>query len=379
MTSEPVVAVWRNTWLSGSETFVRDQLVAMRTWTPVRFGLRRVADPLVPADRTLLGPARYNELRLELLGSLGLRRQAAEYLRSRQTRLVHAHFGLDATSARPVAASLGVPLIATGHGYDVTMLPRLPGPIGFEYRRRLRQMFEAAAALVAVSRFIRDRMIDLGADAARVHILPIGIDTLGVRDADPLPDPARRRGVIFVGRLVPKKGVLDALRAWAALPTELRRRHPLRIVGEGPLRESLAVEAASVDGEVELLGYRSSTEVTRLLADSAVYLQPSQTAADGDAEGFGMVFLEAALQGLPSVAYAHGGVTDAVADGVSGLLAPEGDDHALRSNLEHVLTDPALAGRLGAAGRHRVLTDYDIDVCTARLEHLYDEVTSLRR
>ncbi|SHG22374.1 Glycosyltransferase involved in cell wall bisynthesis [Jatrophihabitans endophyticus] len=374
----PRVAVWRNAWLAGSETFVRDQVAAMRRWEPVRFGLRAVAEPLTPADRTLLGPSRHHELRLELTGSIGLRRRAAAFLRERQVRLVHAHFGLDATSARPVAARLGVPLVATCHGYDVTKLTRLPPPMGWEYRRRLRQAFDSAGALVAVSRFIAERMAALGADPDRIRILPIGIDTRGVRDTDPLPDPARRRGVAFVGRLVPKKGVTELLQTWGALPASLRAQHPLRIVGEGPLHAELAAAAAAVDGPVELLGYRSSAEVADVLARSAVYLQPSRTAADGDAEGFGMVYLEAALQGLPSVAYAHGGVTDAVSDGVTGLLAPEGDHAALHANLEQLLTDPALAGRLGAAGRHRVLTEFDVVTCTAALERLYDEVAGSR-
>lgn len=369
------MAVWRNAWLAGSETFVRDQVAAMRTWQPLRVGLRAVAEPLTPADLTLLGPSRRNELRLELAGSIGLRRRAAAFLRDNDARLVHAHFGLDATSARPVADRLGLPLVATCHGYDVTLLPRLRGPIGWEYRRRLAQMFGSAAALVAVSRFIAERMVELGAPEPKVHILPIGIDTLGVRDADPLPDPAERRGVAFVGRLVPKKGVRDVVRVWASLPAELRAKHPLRIVGDGPLRAALEADAAAVDGTVELLGYRSSAEVADILRRSAVYFQPSQTAPDGDAEGFGMVYLESALHGLPSVAYAHGGVTDAVADGITGLLAPEGDEATLRGNLERVLADPDLAGRLGASGRHRVLTDFDIDSCTAALERLYDSVT----
>lgn len=370
--------MWRNAWLAGSETFVRDQMAAMRSWSPLRFGLRGVADPLTPADLTLLGPSRRNELRLEVLGSIGLRRRAAAFLRDNDARLVHAHFGLDATSARPVADALGLPLIATCHGYDVTLLPRLPGPIGREYRRRLGQMFGSAAALIAVSRFIADRMIALGADPARVQILPIGIDTHGVRDSDPLPDPGQRRGVAFVGRLVPKKGVRDVLRIWASLPPDVRAEHPLRIVGEGPERAALEADAARIDGEIELLGYRSSDEVADVLEHSAVYFQPSRTAADGDAEGFGMVYLEAALRGLPSVAYAHGGVTDAVADGATGLLAPEGDEDELRGNLERLLTDASLAGRLGAAGRARVLSDFDIVACTAALESLYDSVTGRR-
>ncbi|GAB2473268.1 glycosyltransferase family protein [Jatrophihabitans fulvus] len=339
----------------------------MSSWQPVRIGLRRTAQPLVPAELTLLGPSRASELRIEALGSLGLRRRLVAFLRSRGVSVLHAHFGLDAIAARPVAAALGIPLVVTCHGYDVTLLPRRR-VVGREYRRRLRATFAAAGARVAVSRFVADRMTALG--ATDVRVLPIGIDTSLTARAD-----GPRRGVAFVGRLVPKKGVPDLLEAWAGLPADLRAAHPLRIAGDGPLRAELTARAAAVDGPVEVLGPQTSRQVAELLARSAAYAQPSHTSPAGDAEGFGMVFLEAARAGLPSVAYAHGGVVDAVVDGTTGLLAPEGDLAGLRQRLQQVLTDDALASRLGAAGRERVLREFDVRDCTARLEALYDEVS----
>lgn len=87
-----------------------------------------------------------------------------------------------------------------------------------------------------------------------------------------------------------------------------------------------------------------------------------------------MVFLEAAAQGTPAVAYRHGGVNESVVDGETGLLAAEGDIAGLTDNLRRVLTDRALAERLGTRGRERVLAEFDIRTCTARLEDLYDEV-----
>lgn len=365
----PRVAVWRTPWLSGTETFVRDQVAAMRTWEPVRVGLSRAAQPLVLPDLAVLGSSRLTELRLEALGSLGLRGRVGSFLRTRDVRVLHAHFGLDALAARPVAASLAVPLVVTCHGYDVTLLPRRR-LVGREYRRRLRRTFSDAAGLVAVSGFIAERMIALGAPRDRVRVLPIGIDTSVDVHVD-----GPRRGVTFVGRLVPKKGVLQLLEAWAGLPAELRAAHPLRIVGDGPLRAELAARVAAVDGDVQLLGRQPSDVVARVLAGSAVYAQPSHTTPVGDAEGFGMVFLEAARAGIPSVAYAHGGVVDAVVDGETGLLAPEGDLAGLGRRLRRLLDDADLATRLGAAGRERVLREFDVRACTARLETLYDEVS----
>lgn len=375
----PRVAIWRTAWLAASETFIRDQMSAMQRYVPVRVGLRRVAGSLTPADLTLLGSSKGAELRTEALGSLGMRRRMTGFLREQQVALIHAHFGPDAITALPVAERLGVPLVATCHGYDVSKLPNLGGGVGWEYRRRLARMFEAADALIAVSGFVAQRMVELGAPAHKVQVRHIGIDLHGAATDDPVVPAADRRGVAFVGRLVPKKGVLDLLTAWSRLPTALRTAHPLRIIGAGPLGAELAARAPEIDGPVELLGYRPSAEVGELLDRSAVYAQPSRTAADGDVEGFGMVYLEAGLHGLPCVAYAHGPVVEAVRDGVTGLLGPEGDLDTLTASLHRLLTEPELADRLGRQGRARVLADFDIRACTAELEGVYDTVVARRR
>jgi glycosyltransferase involved in cell wall biosynthesis len=87
-----------------------------------------------------------------------------------------------------------------------------------------------------------------------------------------------------------------------------------------------------------------------------------------------MVFLEAAAHRLPVVAYRHGGVPEAVADGVGGLLCAEGDVPALAAKLSRLLDDDALRERLGRAARARVVERFDITERTAALERLYDRV-----
>jgi glycosyltransferase involved in cell wall biosynthesis len=105
---------------------------------------------------------------------------------------------------------------------------------------------------------------------------------------------------------------------------------------------------------------------------------PSRRAPDGDAEGLGQVVLEAAAVGTPTVGYRHGGIPEAVRDGVTGLLAAEGDVAGLRAALARALDDDALWAQLSAAARRHVETEFDLGRQTARLEALYDEVCSGR-
>ena len=374
---EPRVAVWRDVWLADTETFVRDQIGALSRWSPYLVGLRSRDNVLdVVPDLAPLTSSRVHAARTQVLGSLGMRRRLAEGLRSSGARLVHAHFGTSAVQALPVARRAGLPLVATFHGYDVTSTPRVGFGLGREYRSRLRDVFEYASGLVAVSEFIASRLLELGAPSDRVLVRPIGIDLSASRG--PLPDFSDRSGVAFVGRLVAKKGVDHLIEAYARLPRELRAGAPLRIAGDGPERARLEALAAERGVEARFLGHVPPHRVRELFRESVVLAAPSRTAPNGDAEGFGMVFLEAAALGTPSVGYAHGGVPEALKDGYSGLLAPEGDVAGLAANLERLLSDRVLAERLGQQGRERTLGEFDIAARTLELEKLYDEVAVSR-
>ncbi|WP_152362172.1 glycosyltransferase [Microlunatus speluncae] len=372
----PTVAVWRDVWLPPSETFIRDQMAAMARWQGVRVGMQELPDPLVPADfAPFTGASRLRKLRGELLGTVGWERQYVNFLMEAEAQVLHAHFGPSAIRALPVAKRAGLPMVATFHGYDVTRVPRLPMGRGREYRRRLRRLFDYADRLVAVSDFIADRLIALGAPESRVTVHYTGIDVRGIDAASPLLPRSDRNGIVFVGRLVPKKGVLDLLDAVAQLPEDLRKT-PITMLGDGPLAGEARRRADAAGLDLTLAGFRTSDEVAAMLDRAAVFCVPSRTGPDGDAEGFGMVFLEAGLHGAPVVSYAHGPLREAVAHGTTGLLAQEKDVAGLAAHLEHVLTDDQLADRLGRQGRQRVLEQFDIRHCTAALETIYDEVTT---
>ncbi|MEV5636512.1 glycosyltransferase [Agromyces sp. NPDC052230] len=300
-----------------------------------------------------------------------LRRYIAEH----SVRLIHAHFGTGAVNALGVAGPLGIPLLVTFHGFDVTRMPAAKR--GKRYVQRLQSVFSYASVLIAVSDFIRDELIALGAPPEKIRVLHIGTPIEGSSGIRSTPDPAEPQ-IIFVGRLVEKKGVRDLLEAVALMSTDLRRT-PIAIVGYGPAEPDLKRRSAELELNVRFLGRRSSAQIAALLRESTVFVGPSRRASDGDSEGFGMVFLEAALAGLPVIAYRHGGVVEAVEDGQTGLLAPEGDIPRLSALIERVLRDPDLADTLGRHGRDRVERQFDVRTLTAELEDIYSELATASR
>lgn len=380
--SSPVVAIWRSSWLPPSETFVENQTASLRRWRPVRVGLRRlpVSLPVTP-DLAPFSRSPISRLGHRVSATSGYRWPYDRWMRRHDVRLIHAHFGPGGVKALPIARRTGIPLVVTFHGFDVTTEARAEGIGGDRYRAELRGLFAGARRLIAVSDFVAGELRDLGGPPERIVVHTIGIP-LGAAASPNPPDPQPAAGkelvVTFVGRLIPRKGVDHLIDAVSRLPGPLRDRTRVRIVGFGPHEPQLRERAASSGVAIEFLGRRSPAEVADVLAGSTVFCAPSRSIGH-EAEGFGLVFLEAALAGVPVVAYRHAGVTEAVQDGVTGLLAPEGDVAALSRHLAMLLDDPDAAARMGAEGARRVRRDFDILSCTAVLEDLYDEVVAERR
>lgn len=273
----------------------------------------------------------------------------------RRAALVHAHFGYAAGDVVGVARRLRRPLVVSLHGHDATSRP----PSHYE------QIAPASAAVIVPSAFLAGHATRLGFDAARVHVIPSGVDTAFFTPTD-LPDGPPT--AVFVGRLVEKKGVDVLVAAWPAV----RRAVPdarLVVLGDGPLASIVVGDGVRHERPDPA---RRHHQVRELLASSTVVVQPSRTAGDGDAESLLLVNLEAQASGRALVTTRHGGIPEFV-DESSTVLVDENDVGALSDALVAVLRDRALAARLGAAGP-AVAARFDVRACTARVDDLYERL-----
>jgi len=370
------VAVYRRVWLNRSETFVRDHVLALRRWRPTAVTSSLLDDPLaVPGVDVVQG--REGEATRRLLDRLPqrlagshqerLERQLRQALRRLRPDLVHAHFGTDAAVVAPVAAALGIPMVVTWHGYDATQYDEaLAGSdAGRLLLERREQILAGSAGTIAVSGFIAGELERKGADPQRTDVIPCGVDTESFTVGPPPPDG----GLLFVGRLVEKKGVADLIEALAGLSSA----PSLTVIGDGPLRAGLQERAAGVGVRVEFLGLRSSEEVRAAMARASVVVVPSRRASNGDCEGLPVVSMEAAASGRPVIAYAHSGLVESVLDQRTGLLVPEGDVAGLATAIEKLGADPDLLREYGAAARAHAVANFDIRSTTARIEAVYDK------
>ena len=218
---------------------------------------------------------------------------------------------------------------------------------------------------------------DLGAPLARTGVIYGGADP--VRYV-PRPDQSRR-GVLFVGRITPHKGVdrlLQALPAGAHLRIVGSTGHDCR----APEREyPVLLRRLARDRDVEFLGIAADDDLPGLYAASTVLVLPSveRTCYDRPvrvSELLGLALIEAMACGTPVIASGVGGVPEVVQDGVTGFVVPAGDVPALRERLEQLLGDPHLARRMGQNARADVLERFTWSKVAERCLAAYAELTA---
>jgi glycosyltransferase involved in cell wall biosynthesis len=361
-------------------TFIRSQAEALEGFEPHYVGSRAVAfgGLELPPDRTLIinrsgsrcGKIREVPFKVLAFDPLFFRR-----VRQLKPALVHAHFGPSAVVALPLVQHLRVPLIVTFHGYDATVRQECANKFHYTFRaywRKKALLQHRASLFIAVSEFIRKKLLEQGYPNDRILVHYIGVDTEFFQ-AD--PSVSRRPIVLFAARLMEKKGCEYVIRAME----KVQASHPsweLVIIGDGPLRQSLEQLAREKLRRFRFLGVQPAAVIRDWMNQSNVFCVPSVVARDGDAEGFGLVFAEAQAMGLPVVSFASGGVPEAVAHGEAGLLAPEQDWGVLAKHLCLLVNSPDLRRRMGDAGRKRVCAKFDLMTQTKKLEEIYRQVIS---
>ncbi len=272
-------------------------------------------------------------------------------------------------------------VVASTHGHEVgwSMLPAA--------RQALKRIGRTTDVVTYVSRYTRTRFAAAFGRHAALELLPSGVDTDLYR-----PDPAARAEirarhglgdrpvVVCVSRLMPRKGQDSLIRALPAI----RERVPgaaLLLVGGGPYRSRLAALATQtgVADHVVFTGSVPWEELPAHYAAGDVFAMPCRTHGRGlDVEALGIVFLEAAATGLPVVAGDSGGAPEAVVEGETGHVVGGRAVADLADRVARLLADPALAARMGAAGREWMRASWSWDVRADRLAELLDGERSYR-
>ena len=278
--------------------------------------------------------------------------------RERRDLIVCGEIYPTAVVGRVLAAANRTPYLVYLHGEEMSVLRNLRTG-----RRVMRSVLRAAGAVVAASTPAYEAAREEGVDPERIHKITPGVDDYFF---EAIPSPRRireryrlegKRLLLTVGRLVRRKGHAAVI---GVLP-ELLREFPdvaYLVVGTGPEEERLRHLAGDmrVSGAVVFAGRLPREDLVDCYAACDIFVQPNRELEDGDTEGGGIVFLEAAALGKPVIAGRAGGTGDSVVDGETGFRVDAAAPGELLGTLRRILRDPSLAARLGERARRLATT-----------------------
>jgi colanic acid/amylovoran biosynthesis glycosyltransferase len=285
-------------------------------------------------------------------------------LREIEPDLVHAHFGPVGCDFVDIADALGIPLVTSLYGVDAAVLPYLP-----QWRDRYARLFRKGDLFLAEGPEMRRKIVAAGAPADRTVIQPIAVNL----SKYPRWAPDDSTTVLFAGRLVEKKGLCDAIAAFA----RARRSVPARmtIVGDGPDEADgrALADQLGLSEIVDFVGAKPHRDLIRRLAAAAVLIHPSRTAVNGDSEGGApTILLEAQAIGTPIVTTRHADIPHVVPEGPGVFLCRECDVASLGDALV-----AAMIGHQGSSPRH-VVAHHAVGQAIPRLERVYEELCRRR-
>lgn len=298
----------------------------------------------------------------------------AGLLARRHADLMHVYFGHTGVHLLPFIQRWPRPTVVSFHGMDVQTRAHDPG-----YEVKLRELLRSTSLVLARSQSLLDRLQELGCPQEKVRMNRTGIPL----DQFPFVHrswPAQGEWhLVQACRLIEKKGLDDALHAFAAL-AKVHPKSRFTIAGEGPLLPALEQLCRDLDiqDKVHFPGFVKGPALCQLFQSAHLFIHPSRMTADQNQEGVPNAMLEAMATGLPVVATLHGGIPEAVRNGTTGFLVPERDRAGLEQSLLALADSEATWRNMGNTASQDVRENFEAGAQIANLERAYDEARERR-
>lgn len=296
-------------------------------------------------------------------------------IRRERIDVVHAHWiipqGFTAAIATVITGK-SIPLIVTSHGADLFALQ------GRLFQTLKRWIINRSRIVTVVSHAMKETVVGMNISADKVSVISMGVDL--IKTFVPAPHKKRDPGkLIFVGRLVEKKGVNMLLDAMPRILARFPDVH-LTVVGSGPLEKDLyqQCESLNISDHVTFLGGKPQAALPGLYQQAAMAVFPFVSARDGDQEGLGLVVIEAMGCGCPVIASDLPAVKDTVQHGKTGWTVTPGDSHALADRIIISLENSKKMKKMADRARHRAIELFDWEIITDRYKLCINSVLKSR-
>ncbi|RNC63053.1 MAG: putative teichuronic acid biosynthesis glycosyltransferase TuaC [Candidatus Dichloromethanomonas elyunquensis] len=301
---------------------------------------------------------------------LGMRDLVKKVCKQFQFDLIHAHVALpDGHCAYLYKQDCQVPLIVSIHGQDFqsTLLR------GKGCRQRMREVLQGTDGIITVSSKLKN-MVKNEPYFEKISVINNGAELDGREYKPENSTHTTLRKIISVSNLKKTKGIDLNIQALASLADQFPDIE-YTVIGDGEERPNLEKMAdhLNLHRHVTFMGQLPHSETMKQMASADIFCLPSWQ------EGFGVVYIEAMAQGMPVIGVRGEGIEDVIEPGRNGLLVRPQNVEDIVQSLEALLRDPALAARLGEAGRETVLQGYTWENNARKTADIYKEVLSSHR
>ncbi len=301
---------------------------------------------------------------------LGEIREILRQISKENYAIINPHWLIPQGSAAVIAKIITgkrVPIICTLHGGDIFSLK---GAF-FEFLKRF--TIKRLSSIVVVSHAMKETVVFLGADKKNVHVIPMGVDLHN--KFVPSNAEKNKRSILFVGRLVEKKGLMYLIDAF----NNIQKKYPdskLVIVGKGPEESNIRRQILKygIESSVELLGAVTHKELPGIYQSHELAVFPFIKDSSGDMEGFGLVMVEAMGCGCAVIASDLPAVHDIIIDNETGLMVRQKEPEDLFNRISSLFDNRDTLERLSSQGRKYVVERFDWHVTEKKYVELFNRI-----
>jgi glycosyltransferase involved in cell wall biosynthesis len=268
-----------------------------------------------------------------------------------------------------------VPIVYTFHSAEFLLLKNAL------FKLILKILIKPVKMITCNSRYTQMLLLHkLGVERMKTCIIPFGSGLSSVMLSTTHSFKNTRRGLLFVGRLVQRKGVQFLIEALRIIVYEKKRDYVVDVVGDGPELSSLElkVKNSKLGKHVNFRGKVSNDILKSCYSNARLFVLPAIIDSQRETEGLGVVLVEAISFGVPVVASGVGGISDVIIDNKTGLLVPEKDPKALADAIVRLYEDDELSRRLVEEGQKHIQDNFSWDVIADKFTNVYSAVYSER-
>ncbi len=387
MKDKPVIAHITERYAAQGETYIYEQAGLLKGYQSILLAEHRVCNgyiPFKPFD--CFNKMRQNEtlnrvqnfLCREVYESMYLKLLNGFYekkIRESKTSLIHAHFGTAGYKCLQAKQSLGLPLIITFYGVDISECVYNPYWI-----TRYQEMFKHADLYIVLCDEALDRLVTIGCPREKIVVWDIGIPMDEYPWRKPIPTKMPR--LLTVARFTQKKGYPYLISAFRRIASDYPGA-TLSLIGHGPLKNQILqmINDQGLSSKITLIDTSGMKDFFGTFKDALnshdIFVHPSVVAPKGDDEGGPPVVITNAMAvGLPVISTRAGGIGRAITDGVSGLLSESANTDSLAGKIRSLIENPGLWEIFSINGRKVAEEKFSRDTQIAILEELYRQVLS---